>query len=201
MSRISPNKINFVSRLEAVNKQNEKDKKRIPAGPLLCIISVLVVALAGGFCLFQIHIVLNPQLEPLLTYSQNADNISAYAAAQALTRTEETLSSELENLNSVADNVNSFPQLDESVYGAVDQCAGQTVTVTSFSYLRSDGTVTIEGYAGTQLETAAFVKRLREQSAFSGIAHYGYGEVVSGGGVFYGFSVTCLLASAGGDQQ
>ena len=105
-----------------------------------------------------------------------------------------TLNTYHSNLQLVRDAADSFPELTQNLFDAIETAAGGSAVVNQMSYQNSTGVLLLIGSTSDARETANFVERLRNTGLFSGITYTGYQSGRSESG--YQFDIQCALPKA-----
>ncbi len=174
MKELKSKDLNFIKAAFIKEPTENKTRKKTV---LLFIPILLLVAGLGSFGVLQIRYLanaaeLNRLMEQIATLSGDAGYQKAVAAYNQIT----SLSAEYDNANQVQTALDSYPDFSKSFFTQVEACITNQITVSSYDYSAADGLFVMSGKAVGIVETAAFVRRLRNLGLFSELNYTGYSE-------------------------
>lgn len=202
MRAIKQNTVDFLARYKESQKTTKKEKKKRKSSiwTLLIIVSLVIVLGITGFKLYQLKFVLEPKLNELTSYSNDENNQNEYYAALELFSTRDTYVSLTENYQAAFANIDSYPELNDSVMSAIQSAASGYADITGMSYDHDTGYLVITFTSNDTQSPTQIASSLSGNSAFSGVYYYGY-ESTGNETAAYTFDIACVIAAPDGGES
>lgn len=194
MLRISKD-INLVEQAKKkVKKKTAPVKwKRYAVWPLIFL---LVFGGVFGFVTFR-NRQKTKEIEELETYINDPDNIATNEAAQELETKLGRISTQLRQIQTVGENIDSYPLMNSSVVSKLEQYArAKNVSLEVESYDASEGTLGVDAEAADVTQINHFIDSLEDSGLFDDITYTGY--TIDEETQIYTIHVTCYLAENAG---
>jgi hypothetical protein len=185
---------NFLTQYEKTggkgNGDGKSHKELIAIGASLAgMLIILGVALT-------VKTVKKKELEELKAYNESPDVIFNVSACEALQYRNAFLTAQFASIQSIDENIYTYPVCNTAVLNVIEKCAGDYAEVSFESLNAETGIISITAQSGTVDDINKFIKAMSEQDIFNDIDYTGY-EFVDETGL-WNINISCTLAESAG---
>lgn len=185
---------NFLNKL--LHGKKKKDKDGEGTKDIILIVAILVVMLIGVAASLTFKKIKQKELDKLVEYNEDPVVMMQVADYDKLLNRNDFLQGQLDSIEGLNANYDTYPVCNDKVTGIIDSCAKGYATVTYNSFDSSAGIVSITAKSAVVDDINKFIKNLNEQEIFSKIDYSGYTYQESNG--MWDIKVTCTLAESAG---
>lgn len=172
MKQLQSKDINFLRMLQPVQQAKQKGSKK----GLLVIPPLLMLILgigAWGLLQWQ-HWIYVKQTDTCAKQIEDIKTDAQYIQAREAEEKLAALQEKVKEAQLVRDALDSYPMLTGSLFETIQQCAGETIEITGYSYNAVDGLFIISGKAQGISDAAVFVGKLRVSGIYATLGYTGH---------------------------
>jgi hypothetical protein len=185
---------NFLIQYEKTKGKGDGEKKSykefiIVGSTLVLMLVILGVALT-------IKTVKKRELQELKDYNESPDTVFSVATFEALEYRNTFLTAQLSSIESLDENIITYPVCNTKVLNVIEKCAGDYAQI-SFKSLDADsGIISMTAESDTVDDINKFIRELSAQDIFSDVDYTGYTFQSESG--LWNINVSCTLAESAG---
>jgi hypothetical protein len=187
---------NFLKQYGKTRRKGNGEEK-IPK-ELIIVGSTLVAVLAILAVMTVIKTVKSNNLKEIQSYNESPDVAFSVANFETLQYRNAFLSAQLSTIDSLDENIVTYPIGNTDVLNVIEKCAGDYAEVSFQSFDAEGGTISMIAQADTVDNINKFIRVLSEQDIFDDIKYTGYDFQETDG--LWDINVSCTLAEAAGRQ-
>jgi hypothetical protein len=178
-------------------RRNGNGEGKIPK-ELIIVGSTLVAVLAVIAVMSVIKTVKSNNLKEIQSYNDSPDVVFSVVNFETLQYRNAFLSAQLSTIDSLDENIVTYPVGNTDVLNVIEKCAGDYADVSFQSFDAEGGTISMIAQADTVDNINKFIRVLSEQDIFDDIKYTGYDFQETDG--LWDINVSCTLAEAAGRQ-
>lgn len=186
--------IDLIRQMKWDSPENIKKRERLTL--LLPAAVMLVLCLVGTLVQGIGYLGKNAELSRIQRMMQDADAVKEHTSYERADASIISMEQQMVDAGVMWEQIMSYPTLTSDMKTAIEECAGDKVTVEISSFNRDSGLLSMNASAADVRDISSFVAALQEQKVFEKVEYSGY-TLVKGVGT-YNIHIVCALCEGAG---